>query len=137
MQLSQAVQGQQTGIDQMSQVVSSVSALQQQMQAFAQNVSSVPGSSMSQAAAVGSSRTAQAHALQPADAAGAVESSSATQHTAATQFGTLFNLAGSARANPATPSIKELLISRASENLLCMMELKRPSKAFMIGKTPW
>ena len=118
-QLAHTVQGQQTGIDQMSQVISSVSALQQQMQALTQNVSSVPGSSVSQAAAVGSSPTVQAQAQQPAATAGAVGSSPTTQaqQPAATPLGAvpgpqasfqvplqgpqLFNLAGSARMNPA------------------------------------
>ena len=120
-QLAHTVQGQQTGIDQMSQVISSVSALQQQMQALAQNVPSISGSSMSQAAAVGSSPPVQAQAQQPAATAAAVGSSptvqAQAQQPAATPFGTvpgpqvssqvplhgpqLFNLAGSARVNPA------------------------------------
>ena len=118
-QLAHTVQGQQTGIDQMSQVISSVSALQQQMQALTQNVSSIPGSSVSQAAAVGSSPTVQAQAQQPAATAGAVGSSPTTQaqQPAAMPLGAvpgpqasfqvplqgpqLFNLAGSARMNPA------------------------------------
>ena len=110
-QLAQTVQGQQTGIDQMSQVVSSFGALQQQLQVLSQNVSTMSGSTSVPTAAVGGSPTAQPAAAaaqgSPGTSAGAVPSplgavpgqpASASALPLGPQ---LFNLTGGARVNPA------------------------------------
>ena len=110
-QLAQTVQGQQTGIDQMSQVVSSFGALQQQLQVLSQNVSTMSGSTSVPTAAVGGSPSAQPAAAaaqgSPGTSAGAVPSplgavpgqpASASAPPLGPQ---LFNLTGGARVNPA------------------------------------